>query len=861
MTLALERSTFEPAAGQRQLGLSLRLALRELRSGIGGFYVFLGCIALGVAVIAAVSAVADGLTAGLERQGQTLLGGDTRVSRIHQRAIPEERAWIDGQGTVSETATLRSMARVPGVDRQSLVSLKAVDQRYPLFGSVGLKGAQSLAEMWRDDSAVAVDPLLLARLELRVGEEIRIGSATFRVGAIVESEPDRLVSRVTAGPRVFLSMAQLEKTQLVKPGTLIRWHYAIDMGAAAADQNARVAGFKDAVNASLPEAGFIVRDRRDPSPQVTRVVDRLREFLNLLGLAALIVGGIGVANAVATFVDRRRKTIGIYKSLGASSATVNSVFLLQVLILAGLGVILGLFAGYALPAAVLSVLGDDLPFAFDIGVSPLSALLAAAYGILVAAVFVMWPLARAEQIRPSVLFRESVGETTVWPGRKAALIAGAAIAALGLLAVFTSGSPVVTAGFLGAVVCVLAVFFGLGVGATRLARHLPRSRHPELALALGNVGSPGGLTRSVVVSLGTGLSLLVAVALLDATFVAELKTRLPKDSPNYFVLDVPKRELGGFEQAVKRVQPDATLASAPMLRGRIVRLKDKTTDKIKANPNASWVLNGDRGLTYAATLPKGSKVVEGDWWPADHAGEPLVSFDAGIGKELGLAIGDTITVNVLGRNVTARIANFREVNWASLAINFVMVFSPNALAGAPHNWLATIRLPDGAALDQEVAVSRAVGQALPSATIIRVKDAIEAFGSVFEKIMLAVRAAGGVTLLAGALVIAGALATGHRRRIMQAVVLKVVGATQWRVVKVHLLEYLMLSALAASVAIGVGVLAAWVAATYVLDMQLVISGTAILQIVLFAVGLVLAFGAIGTRQVLKARTVTYLRSE
>ena len=841
----------------------LRFARRELRSGLSGFYVFLACIALGVAVIAAVAALADGLTAGLERQGQVLLGGDGRLSRIHQRASAKERAWIDGQGRVSETATLRSIGRVPGKDLQSLISIKAVDLRYPLFGAIKMRGDAGLQAIVSAGQGVVVDPLLLARLDGEIGQTIKIGEAVFKIAGVVEREPDRLVSRVTAGPRVFMSLAQLGQTKLVKPGTLVRWHYAVryyDGARAGQNGSARAPDFKANVARALPDSGFIVRDRSDPSPQVTRIVGRLHLFLTLLGLAALIVGGIGVANAIATFVDQRRKVIAIYKSLGATAQMISRIFLVQVIGLAILGVMIGLAFGYLVPVLVLLAVGDSLPFVFDVRIAPASALAAAAYGLLVALMFAVWPLARAETVRPGVLFRDTGTNQRNPAWRKGAISSGIALAMLVCVAFFMAGSLKVTASFLAGVFGVLVLFFALGTFAIWLARRVPRPPIAEVALALSNVGAPDGLTRAVVVSLGVGLSLLVTVALLDATFVNELTSRMPANSPNTYVLDIPKNSLGKFRETVKSRQPGAVIADAPMLRGRIVRLKGTRVDQIKAAAEVSWVLNGDRGLTYAAQPPRGSLIVEGDWWPADYSGPPLVSFDAGIAKELGLKLGDTISVNVLGRVVTAKIANLREVNWGSLAINFVMVFSPNTLQGAPHNWLATVRLPKGASLQDEVAVSRAIGKALPSVTAIRVKDAIEAFGSVFEKIMVAVRVAAGVTLLAGALVIAGALATGHRKRVLQTALLKVIGATRRRVITVHVIEFLLLAVIAATAAVVVGTAAAWAIAKFALDMQLVFSSIAVAQIVGLAVGMVLLFGLIGTRQVLAARTVTVLRS-
>jgi putative ABC transport system permease protein len=390
---------------------------------------------------------------------------------------------------------------------------------------------------------------------------------------------------------------------------------------------------------------------------------------------------------------------------------------------------------------------------------------------------------------------------------------------------------------------------------------MPRLKPAELALAVGNIGAPGGLTRSIVLSLGAGLSLLVAVALADASLTEELTTRLPKDSPNYFVLDIPKAEREAFGRLVRREAPEAQIEDAPMLRGRIVRLNGTPAEEIKASAEADWVLRGDRGLTFSAELPKGSRVVAGEWWPGDYAGEPLVSFEDELAARLGLKVGDTVTINVLGRNVTARIANLREVKWESMAINFVMVFSPNTLQAAPYNLLATITLPREAPLGMEAQVARALAAAFPSVTTIRVKDAVTAFEAVFAKVMVAVRVAGSVTLAAGALVLAGALATAQRRRIKQAVVLKTLGATRGRILAAHFAEYVVLACLTAVFATVLGAIAAWIAVTQVMELEYVFSPAAVLQALTVALGLIALFGGLGTWQVLRAPAVPYLRSE
>ena len=842
-----------------RLPVVLSIALRELRSGFAGFRIFIACIALGVTVITGVGAVSDALRAGFERQGEAILGGDLTVSRMHVRAVGEERAQLEKLGRLSETVTLRTMARRVDNADQALAELKGVDAAYPLAGHVILATGGSLLEALQ--RGAVVDPALLQRLGLKVGDPVMIGTEQVPVAAALKAEPDALSDRLTYGPRIFVSQATLDKSGLVKPGTLIRWRYALKLAGSKRANEDDLKELRARVEAGLPEAGFTITDRRDPSPQVTRTLDRLRQFLTLIGLTALLVGGVGVANAVATFIDKRRTVIATMKSVGATSRTVLLIFLAQVTIVAVIGISIGLLLGTALPLVLGALYGDLLPIHAEMTVSPLSLISAAIYGLAVSLLFTLWPLGRVERVSASVLFRDEVAPERVWPS---AWIIGATIATAALLvgfAVLSSDSKRIAFYFCGALAVIFAVFLGLGSAVTVLARRSPRPRLPELALAIGNLGAPGGLTRSVVLSLGTGLSLLVAVALANASLVSELKERLPTRSPDYFVLDVTKEDFPAITEFVQRDIPAAVLEEAPMLRGRIVRFNDTPVEEINAPPEAQWVLNGDRGLSYSETVPKGSKVVAGQWWPADYAGEPLVSFEAELAGKLGLKLGDTVTVNVLGRNVTARVANLREVKWESLAINFVMVFSPNTLKGAPHNLLVTISLPDATPPATEAQTIRTLGRDFPSVTAIRVRDILDAFGSVFAKVMIAVRAAGSVTLLAGALVLAGALATAQRRRILEAVILKTLGATRRRILAAHVFEYLLLAGATALFAIALGAAAAWLAVTQVMNIGFTFSAGAVALALALSLALVLLFGGAGTWAVLRAPAVPYLRSE
>ena len=839
--------------------LVLRLAARELRSGLSGFYVFIACVALGVMVITGVGALSDALKSGFEKQGALLLGGDVTVSRPHTRATDVERRWIDGFGRSSETATMRTMGRRIDGEDQALIELKAVDGAYPLVGAVTLESGGALDEALT--RGVVADPMLLERLKLTAKDRIWIGEAEFDIAAVLKSEPDGLADRVAYGPRVLLTHDQMAKTGLVQPGALIRWKYAVALTESSEPIEPRLVSFRERVKKDLPESGFSVTDRRDPSPQVTKTLERLRQFLTLLGLTALVTGGVGVANAVATFIDMRRKVIATMKSVGATGATVFSVFLVQVLAMALIGVAVGLSLGLLIPPILTHVLAGYLPVAPEFALSVQSVGLAVAYGLLVALLFALWPLGRAEKVRASVLFRDEVDPSGAWPAPRVLALIAACAATLVAIAVLSSESRTIAASFVGGLAVVLALFWALGGLVTWAARRMKRPRRPELALAIANIGAPGGLTRSVVLSLGAGLSLLVAVALTDASIVNELESRLPASSPAYFVIDITKKDQEAFRATVLREASGAEIEDAPMLRGRMVALKGVPVEEIKAPPEAQWVLTGDRGLSYSDRVPAGSVVVEGEWWKPGYSGEPLVSFEADLARNLDLKVGDMITVNVLGRNLTAKISNLREVKWESLALNFVMVFSPNTLAGAPHNLLATISLPDSVGTVEEVRLARALGKAFPAVTAIRVKEAIEAFNTVFEKVMAAVRVAGSVTLLAGALVLAGAMATAQRRRILEAVILRALGATRARILAAHVAEYLLLATVAALAATVLGSIVAYLVITQLMDLPFAFSGSAVIGALATAAMLVLVFGAVGTWRVLSARPVPYLRTQ
>ncbi|HVV94845.1 MAG TPA: FtsX-like permease family protein [Hyphomicrobiales bacterium] len=842
------------------LALSVRLALRELRGGLRGFVVFIACLALGVAAIGGIGSVASGLGQGLARQSRAILGGDLDFAMVGRAATAAERDYLAGLGRVAAVASLRAMARDAKGDA-ALVEAKAVDNAYPLAGALGTDPAGHLPALLGERDGVfgaVADPGLLARLGIEAGDRITVGAADFVIRAPLTHEPDALSAGFGFGPRLLISQAGLAATGLIQPGSLVRWSFRVALPDGTSSAATRAAA--DAARARFPDAGWRIRTRDQASQQIEGDVRRFTQFLAIVALTALVVGGVGVANAVAGFVERRREAIAVLKCLGATGGRVFSIYLLQVVALALVGIAIGLAIGAALPFALAGAFAAMVPIPFVAAIEPGALLLAAGYGLLVALAFALWPLGRAHDMPVAALFRDAVADGPRRPRWRYRLMTGGAIAAVAALAVLTAADRVVAILFLAAAAATFLLLRGVALALMALARRVPRPRHALLRLALANIHRPGALTPSVVLSLGLGLTLLVALALIDRSIGWQLTAELPARAPSFFFVDIPQAEMPAFRAFVAKQAPGATLDEVPMLRGRITALKGVPAAQYKASGNARRLLRGDRGITFAAAVPQGSRVVAGTWWDAHYDGPPLVSFEDRLARDLGLKVGDKVVVNVLGRPVAATIANLRAVDWQTLGINFFMVFSPSSFRGAPYQDLATLTLAKGAGDREEFAILSAVAKAFPGIVTVRVKEALEEIGTLVARLAVGMRAASAVALLASALVLAGALAAGHRQRLYDAVILKTLGATRPRVLAAFALEYLMLGAATALFAIAAGALAAWAMLALVMDVPFHFDSGAVAVAALGALAFTLGLGLAGTWRLVGAKPAPVLRA-
>jgi putative ABC transport system permease protein len=841
--------------------LALRFAARELRGGLRGFYVFITCIALGVTAIAGIGSLASGLVDGLASEGRVILGGDLAFTLSLREATPAELHFLQSRGRVSRAATMRAMARASD-GRTALVELKAVDAAYPLYGAVGLDPPQPLAQaLAQRDGAfgAAADPALLARLDLAPGARILLGSAAIEIRAALTSEPDKLAAGIGFGPRLLISETALRATGLLQPGSVVRWHHRLRLSDNDVT-DAAVRVVTAAAQAQLPEAGWEIRTRSNASPALERNVERFTQYLTLVGLTALLVGGVGVANAVKGHLDRRREVIATLKSLGATGARVFVIYLTQVLALAALGALPGLALGAALPFIISWAFGAVLPLPLAPALHPGDLALALLYGLLTAVAFALWPLGRAHDVACSALFRDEVASERRRPRRAyivATVLTGCALAALAIQLAYDRRIAAIF------VVAAVAVFVLLHVVAALLmavARGMPRLRSPIARLAIANIHRPGALTPSVVLSLGLGLALLVTVIAIDGNLRRQFLAAIPEKAPSLYFVDIPADEAAQFDAFIRGHAPQARLDRVPMLRGRIVAAKGVPAENLKPPPDVAWALQSDRGITYSEQVPPGSRVVAGDWWDRENRGLPLVSFEKRIAHGLGLGIGDTVTVNVLGRNLTVTVANLREVDWQSLGINFVMVFSPATLRGAPHTDIATLTYPDGGSTAQEVALLKAVAATYPSVTTVRVRDALDAIGHIVSNLVMAIRAASAFTLLVAVLVLGGALAAGHRHRVYDAVILKTLGATRARLLAAYALEYLTLGVATALFGMAAGSAAAAIVVTRVMNLSFTWVPGPLLMAAAGAVAATIGLGLIGTFRALGQKPAPVLRN-
>lgn len=839
--------------------LAFKLAARELRGGLRGFRVFLICLVLGVAAIAAVGLVRGAISAGLDREGAVMLGGDARLKYTYRGASDEERAFMERvalPGGISEVLDFRSMA-VTGsgeTSEHALTQVKGVDDAWPLLGVAEFAPTQSVAEVFARREGLpgaALDQVLADRLGLKVGDTFRLGVQSFHLSAILVTEPDNVTGGFGFGPRSLVRSADLADAGLLGPGTLYETEYRLRL-----PETADLAAVKAAAEEAFPDSGMRWQDRRRAAQGIERFVERMASFLVLVGLAGLAVGGVGISAAVRAWAESKTATIATLKTLGAGQGLIFQMALIQVGALTLLGVVLGLILGTAVPLLAAPALNALLPVPAVFDVQPMALAEAAFYGVLTALIFTLWPLARMARIRATALYRDGLAA-----GGSPGLVAALATALLAVLllagAVLMSGMPEITLAAGAGIAVALGVLLMVAAGLRRIARGLARlpvmQGRVVLRTALSAIGGPGGELRSVVLSLGLGLTVLSAVGQIDANLRRAIGEELPERAPSYFFVDIQNDQIGDFlaqmaaDTAVRDVQ------TAPMLRGVVSRINDRPAREVAGE---HWVVRGDRGLTYADAMPEGTRLTAGTWWQEGHSGPPQVSFAAKEAAEIGLKLGDNIAVNVLGREIEAEITSLREVDFRTGGIGFVMMLSPDALRGAPHTHIATVYSDPS----EEGRVLRELAQRWPNITAIPIRDAVASAGEALSALATATSAAALATLLTGFVVLIGAAAAGERARVYEAAVLKVLGASRLAILGGFALRSGLAGAVAGLVAVLAGSVASFAVMRFVMELPWSFAPLPALAVILGGIAVVLLSGALFLWRPLAARPAGVLRA-
>jgi putative ABC transport system permease protein len=835
--------------------LALKFGLRELRGGLSGFRIFLACLALGVAAIAAAGSTAEAFRQGLASQAREIVGGDLSVTVEERPFSPAEQQALAAAGRVTYATAVRAMAEVPTGARR-LVELRGVDQAYPLAGTVELDGAPSLAQAFVPVDGVpgaVVDQSLLDRFNIRLGDRFTVSNLTLRASAVVKSEPDRLGRGFALGPRVMIGRDVLLHAGFTANGLPTTTTVRIAIPNAAPVKPAA-----EALRHTLGR-GFRIRTRDDAAPGLSFIIDQLDYFLSFIGLTSLIAGGLGVFGAVSAYLQTRQRSIAVLKALGASGSLVRNIYLFQIALLALLGVTIGLVIGATAPLILGLMIRDQLPVPALFALYPQPLIRAGAFGLLSAAAFSLAPLGQARQTSPANLFRQQGGRGLgAGPEMIAALVAACGLAGL---AFATAPTPLAAGLMIAGVAVAFGVLWAIGIGLAQAAGSLRRLAKGPLRLGIANLSGPRSAARTAAPAIGLGVALLACVVLIQSSLLREVTEVAPQSAPAVVYTDIPGDRTAEFDalltQAFHQALTPAAYIREPFVTGRISAVRGQPVERDKVPERARWAFDNDIQMSVIGPEPPNAGITAGRWWSADYAGPPIAALDQDAASAEKIKVGDMITVSVLGRDIAARIAVVRKVEQAGFGANFALILDPAALEGATLRNVAIAKVNKA----QEDAATRALGATFPTVNIISVREQLESATALFNRLSLAVRAAAAVAGLAGVLVLAGAIAARARARTVEAAMLKVLGASRAQILSAYVLEYGAVGVIAGVAGVALGYLAAWPVVVKVFHAKWSVDWGGVAALVLAASLLAAIGGALATLQALSQRPASALRGQ
>lgn len=839
----------------------VRMAWRQTRGAWRHFVLFLACIALGVAALVSVGTFAASLDRGLAREAKALTGGDLELRSARPLDVQAREALDRLRAAGARTAAVRelaAMARNPTRGTTLLVELKAVDAAYPLYGRVAVVPGRPLGELLGGGPTALVERSLLERLGLAVGDPLLLGTARFTIAGVIEREPDRGSSFVTLGPRVMIDAGALESTGLVGYGSRVRYRTLVRLPESGPPRAA-----PEALKRAIDDPSVRVTAFDDAQPGLRRFFSQLATYLGLVGLASLLVGGIGVASSVAMFVRRELATVAVLKCLGAESRAVLAAYVLQVLALGVLGSLAGAALGLLMQPALARALQPFAPFTVEPAWDGWTVGRGLLMGTLTAFLCTLWPLLAVRAVPPSLILRRDV-EAAAWRAPRPWRATLPVVTGLAALAFWQAGSLKLGAIFVGAALAALAVLTGLSRGLVLLVRSLPPVGSPACRQGLAGLRRPGGHAVRVVVALGTGVMLLVALALLEANLGRQIAFEQKREAPSFFFVDVQPDQREPFGRVVAAASNGVASTLTPVVRGRLAAINGAavTRELIEARkaaaPDTAWYFTREYVLTFAAESPPGSAITRGRWWTAADADRrPRVSLEEEAAKHLGVSVGGTLAFDVQGVTVEAEVMSLRRVDWQSFTTNFFAILSPGALDGAPVTYVATARVPASA----EAEVQDHVVAAFPNVTVIPVRAVLERVATVLAQIGFAVRLIALFSIAAGVTVMVSTLAATRYQRLYETAILKSLGATRGAVARAFAVEYACLGAAAGLGGTLLAAALAWVVVRFVLDVPWTLAPGTLAWGVVAATAVALTVGLLATFRLLGRAPLAVLRQE
>ncbi|MDP1768108.1 MAG: FtsX-like permease family protein [Nitrospirota bacterium] len=882
-----------------------RMAWRETRGAWRHFLYFFACIAIGVGALVGVSLFGMNVDRAVTKEARGLLGGDVEIRLTHPLTLAGHRV-LDSLGErnivfthVSELIAMaaRTTQQPSGAQATQIIELKAIESAYPLYGAIRLDPAQSLDVLLHPDEhrcggqacfGAVVQESLLIRMGLSVGDQLKIGHVRFLITGIVRTEPDRMANAFSLGPRVMIAQEGLRAAELIKPGSRVRERYLVKIPPGIA-----LEPLITELRGRLATDSVRISSYRAAQPQLRQFLDQLSRYLGLIGLTALFIGGLGVGTSIHAFLRDKLRTIAILKALGADSTMVVSTYVVQTIILGSVGSFAGILLGIGLQRVFPPLMAglfssnllDQLGVSSELSWSSIWPIMkGATLGLLSTLLFTLWPLLKTRNIHPGAIFRRDAEQASVeqkaapsrwwvrWGLTDRVNVGTAAGIILGLcaLSVWQAGSWSIGFLFLGALSFAIVLLFLCARIFVRLLGWMPLPRVLSLRYAVGNVVRPGGQAAGIMVAIGIGAMMIVTVTLVEQALLYQVQESRPADAPTFFFIDIQPDQAQEFLSLVHRQIGEVIPELTPLVRSRLHAInghiiaaeegvqKDEKRLEGKEERGRQWYLTREYVLTFLEQLPKDNRLVKGEWWkPGQVFSTPQVSIEEEAANHLGLEIGSLVELDIQGTTLSAEVSSVRKVEWGNFSTNFYMIFSPGALEGAPHTYVATVRVSP----DQEVPLQQAVVALFPNVSAIHIGDVLDSFARVLDRLSLAIRAVALFCVVAGGLVMAAALAATRYRRLYESVILKALGATRGLIGRAFAIEYVLLGTVAGLIGLSLGTVLSWAVLRYLFDLPWTLHPQ-VLGIGLFLTMLLtLVVGFASTYRILGQRPLAVLRHE